>query len=76
VDLSQWRNIGFEWTSTHLKGYLDGVEWFSTSGGASSSRRNIQAMGPGFATIQLDNFDGTNQTPASFECEWFRLYDL
>jgi hypothetical protein len=76
VDLSQWRNVGFEWTSTHLKGFLDGVEWFSTSGGANSERRNIQAMGPGFATIQLDNFDGTDQTPASFECEWFRLYDL
>ena len=76
IDLGQWHNIGFEWTSAHLKGFVDGVEWFSTSGGASGSRRNIQAMGPGFATIQLDNFDGTNQTPATFECEWFRVYSV
>lgn len=75
-NLGEWHNIGFEWTSAGLTGYLDGVQWFTTSGGAGSGRRNIQAMGQGFATIQLDNFDGTNQTPATFECEWFRLYDL
>jgi hypothetical protein len=76
IDLSQWQNIGFEWTSAGVKGYLNGVQWFSYSGGSGSGRRNIQAMGPGFATIQLDNFDGTNQTPAQFEVEFFRLYSV
>lgn len=76
VDLSQWQNIAFEWTSAGLKGFLNGVEWFSTSGGSDSSRRNIQTMGPGFATIQLDNLDGTDQTPAQFEVEFFRLYSV
>jgi len=52
------------------------MEWFSTSGGANSSRRNIQAMGPGHLCIQLDNFDGTNQTPATMEVEWVRFYDI
>lgn len=76
VDLSQFHNIGFEWTSNGLTGYLDGQQWFTTSGGSGSGRRNIQAMGSGFATCQLDNFDGTNQTPATFEMEFFRVYDL
>jgi hypothetical protein len=76
VDLSQFHNIAFEWTPDGVKGYFDGVEWFSYSGGSGSGRRNIQDMGPGFPTIQLDNFDGTNQTPATFECEWFRIYTL
>jgi hypothetical protein len=76
VDHSQFHNWGFEWTPDHLKGFLDGVEWFSTSGGANSSRRNIQAMGPGHLCIQLDNFDGTNQTPATMEVEWVRFYDI
>jgi hypothetical protein len=76
VDRSVMHNWAFEWTSAGLKGYIDGVEWFSTSGGASGDKRNIQAMGPGHACIQLDNFDGTDQTPATFEVEWFRLYDI
>lgn len=76
IDLSQFHNIAFEWTSAHLKGFIDGVEWFSTSGGAGSGRRNIQDMGPGFATIQLDAFDPSNLTPATFEVEFFRVYSL
>jgi hypothetical protein len=76
VDLSQFHNIAIEWTPDHIKGFIDGVEWFSTSGGSSSSRRNIQDMPKGFGTIQLDNFDGTNQTPATMEVEWYRVYTL
>ena len=76
VDMGQWHNVGLEWTSQHLKGFLDGEEWFVTSGGANSVRRDIQTMPSGHGTIQLDNFDGTNQTPATIECEWYRVYSL
>ena len=76
VDHTKFNNWGFEWTPTHLAGFLNGEQWFITSGGANSSRRNIQAMGPGHLCIQLDNFNGTNQTPASLEVEWVRFYDI
>jgi hypothetical protein len=65
-----------EWTSQHIKGFFDGIEWFSVSGGANSVRRDIQTMPAGHMVIQLDNFDGTSQTPATIELEWFRVYSL
>ena len=77
VNLSEWHNIGFEWTSAHLKGFLDGVEWFVTSGGANDVRRNIQTMPSGHGNIQLDNFTGTSGLrPASLEVAWYRVYSL
>lgn len=76
IDLSQWHNVALEWTPDHLRGFIDGEEWFTTSGGGDSSRRDIQNMGPGHGTIQLDNFDGTDQTPATMEVEWYRVYTL
>ncbi|MEU4621893.1 glycoside hydrolase family 16 protein [Actinoplanes sp. NPDC023801] len=69
VDLTQWHNFGFEWTRQHLKGYIDGVEWFSFS------RDCVQcAPGPMFQTIQLDNFFGGSMQPAVFEMDWARVY--
>jgi hypothetical protein len=76
VDTSQFHNYALEWTPDELVGYVDGVEWFRTSGGASSIRKNIQDMPSGGLTIQLDNFDGTDQTPATMEVEWARVYSL
>jgi chondroitinase B-like protein/glycosyl hydrolase family 16 len=76
VDLTQWHNFALEWTPDHLKLFCDGVLWGTASGGANSVRRNIQDMPSGHGTIQLDNFDGTSQTPAKFEVEWYRVYTL
>ena len=80
VDTSVFHNYAIEWTPDALVGYVDGVEWFRTSGGARTSpapaRRDIQAMPSGHLTIQLDNFDGTSQTPATMEVEWVRVYTL
>jgi glycosyl hydrolase family 16 len=76
VDLTQWHNFALEWTPDHLKLFCDGVLWGQASGGANSVRRNIQDMPSGHGTIQLDNFDGTSQTPAKFEVEWYRVYTL
>lgn len=72
--LSEWHNVAFEWTPQHVKGFIDGVEWFSYSGGANSTRRNIQDMPSGHLTIQLDNFTGTNMSPAKYEVDWVRTY--
>ncbi|HYH26975.1 MAG TPA: chondroitinase-B domain-containing protein [Blastococcus sp.] len=74
--LHQFHNIAMEWTSQHIKGFFDGVEWFSVSGGGNDVRRDIQTMPAGHLVIQLDNFDGTDQTPATIEVEWFRYYLL
>lgn len=72
--LSQWHNIAFEWTSTHVAGFIDGREWFRYSGGANSNRKCIQCMPSGHQTIQLDNFYGSNMTPATYEVDWYREY--
>jgi hypothetical protein len=72
--LSQWHNVAFEWAPTHVAGFIDGQEWFRFSGGATSTRRCIQCMPLGFQTIQLDNFYGSNLTPASYEVDWYREY--
>ena len=76
VDMGQWHNVALEWTPQHLKGFIDGEEWFVTSGGANDVRRDIQTMPSGHGTIQLDNFDGTSQTPATIEVDWYRVYPL
>jgi beta-glucanase (GH16 family) len=72
--LSEWHNIAFEWTSEHVRGFVDGKEWFRYSGGANSKRRAMQSMASGHLTMQLDNFDGTNMTPAVYEADWVRVY--
>ncbi|MEU6700343.1 family 16 glycosylhydrolase [Pseudonocardia sp. NPDC046786] len=74
--LTEWHNIGFEWTPDHVKGFIDGEEWFSFSGGARGSRDSIQDMPSGHLTIQLDNFFGGNMQPATYEIEWVRIYSL
>lgn len=76
VDLTQWHNFAIQWTSTGLTLYCDGVQWGTASGGANSIRRDLQTMPSGGLTIQLDNFDGTDQTPAKFEVEWARVFSL
>ena len=76
VDLSEWHNVAFEWTPDYVRGFIDGEEWFEFSGGANSVRRDIQTMPSGHLVVQLDNFDGTDQTPATFELNWVRFYSL
>lgn len=77
IDFSEWHNFGFEWTPDGLRGFLDGVQWFETSGGAIEGvRDDIQDMPSGGLTIQLDNNDGTDQQPATMEVAWARVYDV
>ncbi|AXB42875.1 glycoside hydrolase family 16 protein [Amycolatopsis albispora] len=74
VDLTQWHNIAIEWTPEHLKGFVDGTEWFSFSGGASDVRQCIQCAPSMHQTIQLDNFHGTGLQSAVYEVDWVRAY--
>ncbi|OLM16300.1 hypothetical protein Ae707Ps1_0558 [Pseudonocardia sp. Ae707_Ps1] len=74
--LSEWHNVAVEWTPDHIKGFIDGEEWFSFSGGAQAGRRAIQDMPSGHLTIQLDNFFGGDMQPATYEVDWVRIYDL
>ncbi|WP_176921224.1 glycoside hydrolase family 16 protein [Pseudonocardia oroxyli] len=75
--LSEWHTIAFEWTPEHVRGFLDGEQWFSFSGGAGpGGRAPIQAMPSGHLTIQLDNYDdaGRGNAPARLEVDWVRMY--
>lgn len=71
IELAQWHNFAFEWTPAHLRGFVDGVEWFTFD------RDCIQcAPGPMRQTIQLDNFFGQDLQPAVFEVDWARVYAI
>jgi hypothetical protein len=75
--LSQWHNIAFEWTPNHVKGFIDGQEWFSYSGGeGTGGRKAIQSMPSGHLTIQLDNFFGSGMQSAKYEIDWVRMYSV
>ncbi|MFI5841758.1 glycoside hydrolase family 16 protein [Catenuloplanes sp. NPDC051500] len=71
VDLSGWHNFAFEWTPDHVKGFIDGTEWFVFSADCIQC-----APGPMFQTIQLDNFYGDDLQSAVFEVDWARVYAL
>lgn len=71
VDLTQWHDYALEWTPQHLVGYIDGIQWFSYD------QQCIQcAPDAMFQTIQLDNFNGTDQQPATFDIDWARVYAI
>ena len=74
--LTEWHNVAFEWTPDHVRGYIDGRQWFDLSGGANGIRRKIQDMPSGHLTIQLDNFFGGSMQPATYEVDWVRIYAL
>ncbi|OAH15434.1 glycoside hydrolase family 16 protein [Streptomyces jeddahensis] len=76
VDLSQWHNVAIEWTPDHVRGFIDGEEWFRFSGGATEDRDCIQCAPSMHQIIQLDNFHGDDLQSAVYEVDWARVYDL
>ncbi|WP_070196201.1 glycoside hydrolase family 16 protein [Streptomyces oceani] len=76
VDLSRWHNVAIEWTPDHLRGFLDGEEWFRFSGGANADRDCLQCAPAMHQTIQLDNFHGEDLQSAVYEVDWARVYTL
>lgn len=68
-DISQWHNVAFEWSSSGIKGWLDGQQVFSFPGFK-------QPPGTMHATFQSDNFFGSSgMEPAKFEAVFFRIYN-
>jgi hypothetical protein len=77
LDLTEWHNFAIEWTPDHIKGFIDGDEWFHFENGGNQDRSNIQdAPFPMHQTIQLDNFFGDDLQEAVFEVDWIRIYEL
>ncbi len=76
VELSQWHNLALEWTPDHLRGFLDGEEWFRFADGANADRDCIQCAPSMHQIIQLDNFHGDDLQSALYEVDWARVYEL
>jgi hypothetical protein len=72
LDLTQWHNYAVEWTPTSIKGYIDGVQFFSDT---VTSHLPPRAM---HQTIQLDWFpNGTTPTAESrMNVAWVRIYNV
>lgn len=77
INSNDFHNYAIEWSPDSLVGYIDGVEWFRTSGGATAARRNIQeAPGPMHLTLQFDPTSATGLQPGKMEVDWIRVYPL
>jgi hypothetical protein len=77
VDWTQFHNLALEWTSTALTGYVDGVQFFTTGGGATTQNRDIQSMPSGHLSIALNNpTSSTTMNPGTMEIDWARVYSL
>ena len=73
VDIRDWHTYAVEWTSTAMRGYIDGVKFFETTNKAALP------PGPMWHSIQLDwNLDGEDSliTATKWELDWLRVYDL
>lgn len=69
IDLTQYHNYAVSWSSTGVRGYIDGILWFEDT---SSTHNPGQSMHQG---IQLDYFpDGTSTTTSTMSVDWTRAY--
>jgi 3-phytase len=71
VDMTQWHNYAVEWTSTAVRGYIDGELWFT-----DVDLSHVPDW-PAHQTIQLDWFpDGSSTTESWMEVDWWNYYLL
>lgn len=72
VDLTQWHNYAVAWTSSGIKGYIDGVQFFSDTSKSHLPPRSMHQ------TIQLDWFPNgsSSTTSSSLQVAWNRYYPL
>lgn len=70
VDLTGWHNYAVEWTRTGIRGYVDGVRFFS------DTTTSHLPPGPMHQTLQLDWFPNgsTATTPSQMNVAWVRVY--
>jgi beta-glucanase (GH16 family) len=70
LDIQNWHNYAIEWKKDAITGYIDGEQWWRIT------EARMQAPRPMHLTIQLDNFNGTNQCPGKMDVAWVRYYDV
>jgi len=72
IDITQWHNYAVEWTSTGIRGYIDGTLWFTDTNPAHLPPRSMHQ------TIQLDWFPSgaTSTRPSAMNVAWMRYYSL
>ncbi len=72
LDITQWHNYAVEWTSTGIRGYIDGVLFFTDTTKSHLPPRQMQE------TIQLDWFPSGSSpaTPSKMNVAWTRYYAL
>jgi beta-glucanase (GH16 family) len=69
INFSQWHNYAVEWQPGHIRGFIDGVQWFDSTNPLS------QPPGPHHATAQLDNFVGTSgMADVHMQVDFYRAY--
>lgn len=70
VDITQWHNYATEWTSTGIRGYVDGVLFFTDTKISHLPPRSMHQ------TVQLDWFPkgSSATTPSSMNVAWMRYY--
>ena len=69
---AQWHNYAVEWTSTGVRGYVDGALWFTDTTTSHIPPRSMHQ------TIQLDWFPSgaTSTRPSAMNVAWMRYYAL
>lgn len=69
VDMTQWHNYAVEWRAGRLTGWIDGVQWFSTTD------PTLVPSDPAHLTMQLDWFpDGTPVATSTMQIDWAKVY--
>jgi hypothetical protein len=71
IDATQWHNWAVEWSPAKITGYVDGIEWFSTT--------EASALPPGsmHLTLQLDWFPkGGSVQQSTMDVDWVRYYPI
>jgi len=69
IDTQEWHNYAVEWSASGVRGYIDGVLWFTDT---SSTHNPNQPM---HQAIQLDWFpDGTATSESWMQVDWTRAY--
>jgi hypothetical protein len=69
VDYSKWHVYGFDWRADSGSGYIDGVQWWTTS------NNDWSIQDKGHLTIQLDNLQGSTPVkPGEMDVDWIHTY--
>lgn len=69
VDMTQWHNYAVEWRAGRITGWIDGVQWFSTTDPTKVPND------PAHLTMQLDWFpDGTPVARSTMQIDWAKIY--